>query len=747
MQSVLRLTYPKVAQTTPPRVLRADIEGLRAVAVLAVIINHVVPQQLSGGFAGVDIFFVISGYLIGRHLLEDIHAGRFSFRKFYSRRARRIFPALIVILVGASACGWLILSPGEFAALGRHVVAAALFSNNFLLWSESGYFDSPSLDKPLLHLWSLGIEEQFYLLVPLLLWLGSRGRSASTRWVAWLTLASLVWNDLRPDPSFYLLDTRFWELGSGVLLGRIALEAADTNILAGEATARSRRSLECLTAGVLLTFTAVLSPAAQLQVLSPVVLAGLLCTLLLGVSLIALAGIHRYQACQKLVVLLRTHQPCVQSASACVGILCIGVSLFEITSFRWPGLQTMLPVLGTVLVIAAGPTTSVNRLLGCRPLAYIGGISYPLYLWHWPILVYWRMMEPHFNDLGYLLPMAAAVLLACLTKYVVEDPIRFGHLARWSLPKAPIWSLAAVLLAMGLFGVWLVASGGYPGRISEATKAIAAWSAPHQEAPWRLNRCYFNPNSNKPYAPECTPPRRPGIPQVLLWGDSHAAELYDGLKDLQHSVSFDIVQWTAAGCPPTRAPLVDEFRSCGPRRAMALRELPKVAPDTVILAGAWELYMEKGSSSETILEAISEDLRWLQRAGVHHVVLFGPGPTWNISLQADLFRYMNLHHMKRIPARLDPMLPHAVRQLDTAMAAQATAWGASYVPVLQRFCNARGCRTLAEPAQGKGGRPNLLYRDRDHLTVPGAQLLIESAASEIFPKAERNASHCCGYSG
>ena len=156
--------------------------------------------------------------------------------------------------------------------------------------------------------------------------------------------------------------------------------------------------------------------------------------------------------------------------------------------------------------------------------------------------------------------------------------------------------------------------------------------------------------------------------------------------------------------------------------------------------------MEKGSSPATILGAISDDLRWLRQAGVRHVVLFGPGPTWNVSLQADLFRYMNLHHMKSIPARLDANVPPAVPRLDAAMAAEAAAWGASYVSVLQRFCDARGCRTLAEPALGKGGRPNLLYRDRDHLTVPGAQLLIESAAHEIFPGTETKASYCCEYS-
>jgi peptidoglycan/LPS O-acetylase OafA/YrhL len=732
MQSALRLTHPQAAPASGPRALRPDIEGLRALAVLAVIINHVTPQQLRGGFTGVDIFFVISGYLIGRRLLEDVRAGRFSFRGFYARRARRIFPSLIVVLAATAGCGWLILAPREFASLCRHVVAAALFSNNFLLWSESGYFDAPALDKPLLHLWSLGIEEQFYLLIPLLLWLGSRGRSVSARWVAWLTLASLMWNDLRPDPSFYLPETRFWELGSGVLLGRIALGVTDVKSLAGGANPQPRRLLEWVTAGALLVLTAVLALTAQLRVLSPTLMTGLLLTLLLGVLLIALPRVPGSQVWQRLLELRRTHESRLRGVSACAGIACIGASLFGITSPGWPGPQTMLPVLGTALVIAAGPTTFGNGLLGCRPLAYIGGISYPLYLWHWPLLVYWRMYEPRLTGSEYLLPMTAAFLLACLTRYLVEDPVRFGHLARRPVRKAPVWSLAAGLLAMGLVGVSVIASHGDPGRFTPTVDAIAGWSVPDEDAPWRVYRCYFYPNDHRPYAPECTPSRRPGVPQVLLWGDSHAAELYVGLEDLQHQDGFDIVQWTAAGCAPTRSPLGEEYRSCAQRRILALQELPRIAPDTVILAGGWVPYMETGSSPEAILGAIDDDLRWLRRIGVRHVVLFGPGPTWNVSLPVDLFRYMSLHRAKRIPERLGATLP-AVRRLDAAMAAHAATWGASYVSILQRFCDARGCRTLAEPEAGKDGRPNLLFRDRDHLTVSGTRLLIESAARDIFP--------------
>jgi peptidoglycan/LPS O-acetylase OafA/YrhL len=195
--------------------LRNDIEGLRALAVLSVIANHAYPKAFPGGFAGVDIFFVISGYLIGLHLLQDIQAGRFSIPRFYAKRVRRIFPALSLVLVSVWCVGWLVFSAPEFMVLAKHIVAAAFFSNNILLWAESGYFDTTALNKPLLHLWSLGIEEQFYLLIPAMLWFGARKSAGSIRWVARFgalsLLATIHLSDMSYSSSFYLLHTRFWE--------------------------------------------------------------------------------------------------------------------------------------------------------------------------------------------------------------------------------------------------------------------------------------------------------------------------------------------------------------------------------------------------------------------------------------------------------------------------------------------------------------------------------------------------------
>jgi peptidoglycan/LPS O-acetylase OafA/YrhL len=154
------LTHPKY---------RSDIDGLRAIAVLSVVGFHAFPNWIKGGFIGVDIFFVISGYLISTIIFGNLESRRFSYAEFYARRIKRIFPALILVLVSSFALGWYVLFAHQYQQLGKHIASSAGFVSNIVLWFESGYFDNDAKTKPLLHLWSLGIEEQFYIVWPLLL--------------------------------------------------------------------------------------------------------------------------------------------------------------------------------------------------------------------------------------------------------------------------------------------------------------------------------------------------------------------------------------------------------------------------------------------------------------------------------------------------------------------------------------------------------------------------------------------------
>ena len=170
---------------------RPDVDGLRAVAVMSVVLYHAFPTRLPGGFIGVDIFFVISGYLISSILYSELAERRFSFQSFYARRIRRLFPSLVLVLLATCLFGWFTLLPAEYMQLGKHVLSAASFMSNFVFWSESGYFDSESSTKLLLHLWSLGIEEQFYIFWPLILWLASRYRVSFAVLISALFVLSL----------------------------------------------------------------------------------------------------------------------------------------------------------------------------------------------------------------------------------------------------------------------------------------------------------------------------------------------------------------------------------------------------------------------------------------------------------------------------------------------------------------------------------------------------------------------------
>ena len=201
---------------------RPDIDGLRAVAVLGVVIYHAFPWMIPGGFIGVDIFFVISGYLISGILFKGYREGNFSFTEFYARRVRRLFPALITLLLLCLAYGWLILLPDEFRQLGKHVAAGTLFIQNFVFWNESGYFDTAASLKPLLHLWSLAVEEQFYIFFPpLLIVLWKKPKILVPAMVV-LLVASFVGNMIMSGQNsttdFFLTPYRAWEFLGGSLL-------------------------------------------------------------------------------------------------------------------------------------------------------------------------------------------------------------------------------------------------------------------------------------------------------------------------------------------------------------------------------------------------------------------------------------------------------------------------------------------------------------------------------------------------
>lgn len=396
---------------------RPDIDGLRAIAVVAVLIYHAFPAFLPGGFTGVDVFFVISGYLITQLVLSGVQAKTFSLRAFYARRVRRLAPALLVVLCTCSAFGWYALTPAEFQWLGRLIGWSAPFLGNGFMAVAGRYFDDTSYLNPLLHLWSLGVEEQFYLLWPILLILSVR-HGVTRRALGAVIVTSLIisiWGALdAPAIHFYRLSCRAWELAVGAMLAVRTLPTDDGSA-PGETLIRSSSELR---AGALSW-------------------AGL--ALILG-SAVLLNGDRAF-----------------------------------------PGWWSAVPVGGAAMLIASGPSTWFNgRILGSAPLTFVGRISYSLYLWHWPALAFSRIVIGRpLSPLVAGCALALASLAACASYYLVERPVRFGNGGRTVVPV--LLGGLAVFTVFGVAAAarWVPARLSGPG-FAEVDGAATDWQYPGQ---------------------------------------------------------------------------------------------------------------------------------------------------------------------------------------------------------------------------------------------------------------------------
>jgi peptidoglycan/LPS O-acetylase OafA/YrhL len=346
---------------------RPDIDGLRALAVLAVVVFHAFPDRLRGGFIGVDIFFVISGYLISTIVIENLERGHFSFSEFYNRRIKRIFPALILVLISSIFIGWFTLLADEYQQLGKHIAGGASFISNFQFWKEAGYFDSSADTKPLLHLWSLGIEEQFYIVWPLLLWLAWKVQFDLLKVIVTTLVISFLLNAYKissdPVATFYAPQTRFWELLVGSVLAYRTLRA---------------------------------------ETIFPV-------------------SIIRFDKWLARVIYKNpslTGGAAARDIQSALGALFILLGMAFISKERqFPGWWAILPTLGAAMIISAGADAWFNRtVLSNKVLVWFGLISFPLYLWHWPLLSFGHIIQGNsLTGEKRLILICAAIVLAWLT--------------------------------------------------------------------------------------------------------------------------------------------------------------------------------------------------------------------------------------------------------------------------------------------------------------------------------------------
>lgn len=602
---------------------RADIDGLRAVAVLAVIGFHAFPSLVRGGFVGVDIFFVISGFLISTIIFESLGRNSFSFAEFYSRRIKRIFPALLIVLFASWAFSEFALLPDEYSQLGKHIVGGAGFVSNYFFWRESGYFDEAAITKPLLHLWSLGVEEQFYLVWPLLVWLAWKKRRSLFFVILFIAAASFALNIdgvRHGDPGpFFFPQTRFWELMIGALLACGALDAKNRF-----ATPKIRGSLQNLLS-------------------------------LLGAGFVA-AGF----------LIIDKGQP-------------------------FPGWSALLPTAGAALIILAGPRAWFNRvILSNGVLVWVGLISFPLYLWHWPILSFAQILLGGTPSVAARISaVAASLVLAWLTYQLIERPIRFGRLG--SLKTAAVLLMLMALMAgIGyrayLHGPLLMGVRDRDNIQSEfarfppAPRLMMAWSTYGQECNFfdfaRFVAGNPAPQPLEEIAKSCYE-RDPLKPKsVFLWGHSFVQMLRYGLQR-NMPADWQILQVATSGCRPDfKASTVP---ACARSNAFAIERIKALKPDVVVVGSNRD---NDPDESKMINDAFKS-------FGVGKVAFIGPTPPWTAHLPKIVARQRALLTSERTFVGIDRSLMEKYAALNRAYAERKL----TYVDVTGVFCNADGCLT------------------------------------------------------
>lgn len=634
---------------------RSDIDGLRAVAVLAVLVFHALPTVLPGGFVGVDIFFVISGYLISSILLSSLQQQSFSLLDFYSRRIRRIFPALITVFIASFAMGWYFFYADEFINLGRHMISSAAFIQNWMLASESGYFDTSAEIKPFLHLWSLGVEEQFYIIWPLLLWGAWKLRLNLLKLMIICLAASFVWNIyelyvVQSTIAFYLPQVRFWELLIGAVLAYVHLQP----------TAETSRE------------------ATSLGLVS-------------------------------------------ENVRSVAGATLLLLSFFLINSQKvFPGFWAILPTLGAVLLISASPNAILNRtVLSNRVAVWFGKISYPLYLWHWVLLVYLRILEPDlFAKVKFrLLALVLAVVLSWLTYRFIEKPLRFGGYG-----KQKTWFLIPAMIGIIFLGREIQNQSGMGYRFTASTAYLGgdfqAQMRKNLEDDYQQNSaaCDFSQPEKKTNQPKTDIAKfcyevDPKKQAVFLWGDSHAQMLGYGLRK-NLPADWQLLQVASVGCKPNPIQAEDSSTSyCERSNYVALEAIKKTHPQTVVLAQstAWKLPEVESLSSV------------LKKLGVERIVFVGQSPEWSDALPTLMMRKQVVGIPERTKSGLFPETLVINERTKQIFASPES--GIAFVDLIDLFCNADGCLVYL----GKDPVSGMTYFDSHHLSPVASDYLAKNS--------------------
>ena len=612
---------------------RPDLDALRGIATLAVVGYHAELGAMRGGFVGVDVFFVLSGFLVVTSLARAPLPPRWV-ASFYARRARRILPALLILLAILSAAALLLLPPSELVRFGQSLAAACGGVANIVLWRQSGYFAVTAQAQPLLHLWSLAIEEQLYLVVPLLLLVRDhrwRRRACMVALVLSLVAAEVGLQRLE-GAIFYLGPFRAWELLLGAALALTTLPSV-----------RGARA-----------------------------------------ELIAVGG---------------------------VAALLAPIALYDATT-EFPGVSALVPCVGAAMLIWCGPHAALLRALAATPLRLVGKISYSLYLWHWPLIVFWRLAQG--PDCSLVVPVVASFPVAIVSWWLVEERLREHSRAM---------VLAAGSAVLAAVGAAFILTDGLPARVSPAVRLL---DAGHDDASPVRATCHGDDGTPIPWQRACVHGATGAPPDVVVWGDSFAAEVAVAVGDQLATTGRALRGLSHSSCPPVLG--ADELirAACAAHNRDVLASITAdPGSATVILVAHHRHYgLEVGSSA--YVEGLRATLRALRTSG-RHVILVGAVPTPGFDVPTRL-----AHDALRQTARRDPSSEPTFSLERTALhqglAEVARAEGATLIDPADALCANGACRLL------DGGRP--LYFDDKHLSLTGARVVAPHLAAAAPPREQ-----------
>jgi len=647
---------------------RPDIDGLRAIAVLSVIIFHFYNSILPSGYVGVDIFFVISGFLITTIILKEHEAGEFSFIKFYLRRIRRIFPALFAMLFVSFLLGFLILSSGDMLWFSKQFYYATLQISNLFFQRTVDYFDENRNTDPLLHTWYLGVEEQFYVLMPvLIITLFSFGKSKKLPLytLVFLSLVSLFFSQYlvtsNQKIAFYSLISRFWELGVGCLAAfsnKKIISSKNSNFLA-----------------------------------------------FLGAALIA-------------------------------------ASLFVIKYSNFPGLSALLPCVGAVLIIISGKQnkTLIVKFLSNRILVFIGKMSYSLYLWHFPIIIFYK----EYTNQKTINPLAATILaliifiISYFSWRFIEKPFRkhyvFVKKSKFSfdLARHPFFISALCIVFFITLNSISKITHGFNFRFS--SELILQDKDLDQYATFiKGKKCGVGKKSHAfPDISDCVVGPNQQNFEVALFGDSHAGHYSQSVVSWAEKRGLSVMSFYLFSCPPllTKDHILNKNEKCWEYRQKVLKIL-KENPHIkyVFLGSSWfEHKEEKDDYKNLFRENFAETLKVISSLN-KKIVILGRIPNFDVTgsggnpLQCIEKKSLPLQKLSPFPVpnctNIEISYFAKQQEFENIMKEEVSKYkNAAFFDPFPYFCDSQKCSAIKNN--------KLLYADQGHLNKNGAQYIADS---------------------